>query len=74
MGFKWIFMLSLALLQAVYYRRLKWSVLKSRKLVLDVVNLSNLGFLRFFRLNVKYVIDILVFLDVPARLKFLTCN
>ncbi|GLT71694.1 hypothetical protein SLA2020_436930 [Shorea laevis] len=38
MGFKWIFVLSLALLQAAYYRRLKWSVFKSRKLVLDVVN------------------------------------
>ncbi|KAL4583963.1 hypothetical protein LXL04_008551 [Taraxacum kok-saghyz] len=38
MGFKWIFVLSLALLQAGYYRRLKWSALKSRKLVLDVVN------------------------------------
>ncbi|KAJ6386354.1 hypothetical protein OIU77_029342, partial [Salix suchowensis] len=25
MGFKWIFVLSLALLQAAYYRRLKWS-------------------------------------------------
>ncbi|KAH7850668.1 hypothetical protein Vadar_001282 [Vaccinium darrowii] len=30
MGFKWILVLSLALLQAGYYRRLKWSVLKSR--------------------------------------------
>ncbi|XP_075490905.1 cytochrome c1-2, heme protein, mitochondrial-like [Primulina tabacum] len=38
MGFKWIFVLSLALLQAGYQRRLKWSVFKSRKLVLDVVN------------------------------------
>lgn len=38
MGFKWIFVLSLALLQAGYYRRMKWSILKSRKLVLDVVN------------------------------------
>ncbi|KAI5401754.1 hypothetical protein KIW84_066283 [Lathyrus oleraceus] len=38
MGFKWIFVLSLALLQATYYRRLRWSVLKSRKLVLDIVN------------------------------------
>ncbi|CAA0837217.1 Cytochrome c1 1- heme protein- mitochondrial [Striga hermonthica] len=38
MGFKWIFVLSLALLQAGYYRRLRWSVYKSRKLVLDVVN------------------------------------
>ncbi|XP_076922119.1 cytochrome c1-2, heme protein, mitochondrial-like [Bidens hawaiensis] len=38
MGFKWIFVSSLALLQAGYYRRLKWSIFKSRKLVLDVVN------------------------------------
>ncbi|XP_019150146.1 PREDICTED: cytochrome c1-2, heme protein, mitochondrial-like isoform X1 [Ipomoea nil] len=38
MGFKWIFVLSLALLQAGFYRRLRWSVLKSRKLVVDVVN------------------------------------
>ena len=38
MGFKWIFVLSLALLQAAYYRRLKWSIFKSRKLVVDVVN------------------------------------
>ncbi|XP_050235963.1 cytochrome c1-2, heme protein, mitochondrial [Mercurialis annua] len=38
MGFKWIFVLSLALLQAGYYRRMRWSVLKSRKLIVDVVN------------------------------------
>ncbi|KAL2935972.1 Cytochrome c1-1 heme protein mitochondrial [Bienertia sinuspersici] len=38
MGFKWMFVLSLALLQAAYYRRLKWSPIKSRKLVLDVIN------------------------------------
>ncbi len=38
MGFKWIFVFSLALLQAAYYRRLKWSIFKSRKLVVDVVN------------------------------------
>ncbi|XP_057772930.1 cytochrome c1-2, heme protein, mitochondrial-like isoform X2 [Salvia miltiorrhiza] len=38
MGFKWIFVLSLALIQAGYYRRLKWSVWKSRKLVLDIIN------------------------------------
>ncbi|XP_010269609.1 PREDICTED: cytochrome c1-2, heme protein, mitochondrial-like isoform X2 [Nelumbo nucifera] len=38
MGFKWIFVLSLALLQAAYYRRLRWSVWKSRKLIVDVVN------------------------------------
>ncbi|KAL7161713.1 hypothetical protein ACSBR2_042231 [Camellia fascicularis] len=38
MGFKWIFVLSLALLQAAYYRGMRWSVLKSCKLVLDVIN------------------------------------
>jgi ubiquinol-cytochrome c reductase cytochrome c1 subunit len=38
MGFKWIFVLSLALLQAVYQRRLRWSPLKSRKVIVDVVN------------------------------------
>lgn len=38
MGFKWILVLSLALIAAGYQRRLRWSVLKSRKLVLDVVN------------------------------------
>ncbi|KAI3992391.1 hypothetical protein MKX01_000655 [Papaver californicum] len=38
MGFNWTFVLSLALLQAGYYRRIRWSVLKSRKLVMDVVN------------------------------------
>ncbi|KAE8718475.1 Cytochrome c1 2 [Hibiscus syriacus] len=38
MDFKWIFVLSLALLQVGYYRRLRWSVLKSRKLIVDVVN------------------------------------
>ncbi|KAL1564982.1 cytochrome c1-2, heme protein, mitochondrial-like [Salvia divinorum] len=38
MGLKWIFVLSLVLLQAGYYRRMRWSVLISRKLVLDVVN------------------------------------
>ncbi|XP_047950537.1 cytochrome c1-2, heme protein, mitochondrial-like [Salvia hispanica] len=37
MGFKWIFVLSLALLQAAYYRRMRWSVLKPHKVVLDVV-------------------------------------
>ncbi|CAI0456783.1 unnamed protein product [Linum tenue] len=38
MGFKWIFLLSLALLQVGYHRRMRWSVLKSRKLIVDVVN------------------------------------
>ncbi|XP_042061883.1 cytochrome c1-2, heme protein, mitochondrial-like [Salvia splendens] len=37
MGFKWIFVLSLALLQAGYYRRTRWSVLRPHKVVLDVV-------------------------------------
>ncbi|KAJ0076186.1 hypothetical protein Patl1_34305 [Pistacia atlantica] len=30
MGFKWIFVLSLALLQAAYYRGLRWSVLNTK--------------------------------------------
>uniref|UniRef100_A0A0D6R8Q5 Cytochrome c domain-containing protein n=1 Tax=Araucaria cunninghamii TaxID=56994 RepID=A0A0D6R8Q5_ARACU len=38
MGFKWIFIFSLALLQAGFYRRWKWAPIKSRKLVMDVVN------------------------------------
>ena len=37
-GVKWMFVLSLVLLQAVYYKRWKWSPLKSRRLVFDVVN------------------------------------
>lgn len=37
-GAKWIFILSLALLQAAYYKRFRWSPLKSRKVVLDVIN------------------------------------
>nr|ABK21998.1 unknown [Picea sitchensis] len=38
MGFKWIFIFSLALLQAGFYRRWKWAPVKSRKMILDVVN------------------------------------
>ncbi|KAJ7962901.1 Cytochrome c1-heme mitochondrial [Quillaja saponaria] len=38
MGFKWILVLTFALLQGGYQRRLRWSTFKSRKLVLDVVN------------------------------------
>uniref|UniRef100_A0A2P2ITQ2 Uncharacterized protein n=1 Tax=Rhizophora mucronata TaxID=61149 RepID=A0A2P2ITQ2_RHIMU len=39
MGFKWIlYCRLLALLQAAYYRRMRWSVLESRRLVVDVVN------------------------------------
>lgn len=38
MGVKFIFVLSLVLIQAVYYKRWKWSPLKSRRLVFDVVN------------------------------------
>ncbi|THG02451.1 hypothetical protein TEA_022421 [Camellia sinensis var. sinensis] len=37
MGFNWIFVLSLAFLQAGYYRRMRWSVLKSRRLIIVVV-------------------------------------
>ncbi|KAG0622850.1 hypothetical protein M758_3G128700 [Ceratodon purpureus] len=37
-GAKWIFVLSLALVQAAYYKRFRWSPIKSRKLVFDVVN------------------------------------
>ncbi|KAF8390602.1 hypothetical protein HHK36_025129 [Tetracentron sinense] len=38
MRFKWTFILSLTILGAAYYLRLRWSVLKSRKLVLNVLN------------------------------------
>ncbi|KAF6155798.1 hypothetical protein GIB67_039129 [Kingdonia uniflora] len=53
MGFKWMFVMSLALLQAAYYRRMRWSVLKSRKLVLDVVNKAPLC-LQLVFLNWQY--------------------
>ncbi|GBG93451.1 hypothetical protein CBR_g70554 [Chara braunii] len=38
MGMKLILALSFALLTAGYYRRWKWAPLKSRRIVLDVVN------------------------------------
>ncbi|KAL2609723.1 hypothetical protein R1flu_028296 [Riccia fluitans] len=38
MGFKWIFVLSLAFLQAAYYKRWKWAPIKSRRIVADIVN------------------------------------
>lgn len=38
MGVKFMFVLLLALVQAVYYKRWKWSSLKSRRIVVDVVN------------------------------------
>merc|ERR1711907_823860 len=38
MGVKWIFVLSLVLMQAVYYKRLRFAPLKSRKIIVDVVN------------------------------------
>lgn len=38
MGIKFFTAMSLVLLQAVYYKRWRWAPLKSRKLVLDVVN------------------------------------
>ncbi len=37
-GFKWILVFTLALFSAGYYKRWKWSIFKSRKLVLDVIN------------------------------------
>lgn len=38
MGFKVILVLCLALLQAGYYKRWKWAPVKSRRVVLDVIN------------------------------------
>ncbi|CAM6084738.1 unnamed protein product [Calypogeia fissa] len=38
MGFKWIFVLSLVLLHAAYYKRWKWAPFKTRRIVSDVVN------------------------------------
>ena len=38
MGAKWLFVLSLVLAQAIYFKRWKWAPLKSRKVVLDVIN------------------------------------
>jgi len=38
MGAKWLFVLSLVMVQAVYYKRWKWSPIKSRRVVTDVVN------------------------------------
>eukprot|EP00959_Pyramimonas_sp_CCMP1952_P108787 2274786-Pyramimonas_sp.AAC.1 len=38
MGAKWIFVLSLVMAQAVYYKRWKWSPIKSRRIVIDPIN------------------------------------
>eukprot|EP00250_Pteridium_aquilinum_P026428 c32997_g1_i1 orf=182-1120(+) len=38
MGFKVIFVLCLALLQAGYYKRWKWAPVKSRRVIVDVIN------------------------------------
>ncbi|PSC72024.1 Cytochrome c1-heme mitochondrial [Micractinium conductrix] len=38
MGAKWIGVLSLVFLTTVYYKRWKWAPLKSRRLIVDVVN------------------------------------
>lgn len=38
MGAKWIFILSVVLLTAGYYKRWKWAPLKSRKVIVDAVN------------------------------------
>ncbi|KAH7295469.1 hypothetical protein KP509_27G049600 [Ceratopteris richardii] len=38
MGFKVIFVLTLALIQAGYYKRWKWAPVKSRRVIVDVIN------------------------------------
>lgn len=38
MGAKWIFILSIVLLTAGYYKRWKWAPLKSRKVIVDAIN------------------------------------
>lgn len=38
MGVKWIAAMSLVLVTAVYYKRWKWAPLKSRRIIVDVVN------------------------------------
>ena len=38
MGAKWIFILSVVLLTAGYYKRWKWAPLKSRKVIVDAIN------------------------------------
>ncbi|KAK9808701.1 hypothetical protein WJX72_002209 [[Myrmecia] bisecta] len=38
MGVKWILVLSLVYLTAAYYKRWKWSPIKSRRVIVDVVN------------------------------------
>lgn len=43
MGFKWIFKLSLAFLSAAYNRCMKWSIYKLRKLIVNVVNQSQIS-------------------------------
>ena len=38
MGVKFIFVLTLVLVTAAYYKRWKWAPIKSRRVVVDVVN------------------------------------
>ena len=38
MGAKWMFALSLMLVLAIYWKRLKWAPIKSRRVVVDVIN------------------------------------
>jgi ubiquinol-cytochrome c reductase cytochrome c1 subunit len=38
MGAKWLFVLSLVMVQCVYYKRWKWSPIKSRRVVIDPIN------------------------------------
>lgn len=37
-GIKWLFILSLVLATAVYYKRWKWAPIKSRRIIVDAVN------------------------------------
>ena len=38
MGTKWLSALALVLVTAVYYKRWKWAPLKSRRVIVDVLN------------------------------------
>ncbi|KAK9822954.1 hypothetical protein WJX74_008523 [Apatococcus lobatus] len=38
MGVKWLFILTLVLATAVYYKRWKWAPIKSRRIIVDAVN------------------------------------
>lgn len=38
MGIKWCLILALVWVQALYYKRWMWAPIKSRKIIVDVVN------------------------------------